>query len=168
MNTLRAYSIAFCGGVLLVFTSVVPSWSDQLSHLAIVFPILAPKLSSEFGARRHPVYRSVRHHSGVDLAAPQGSHVRAVLNGQVIFADRYGTYGKLVSILHRDGYTSLYGHLSEISVTPGTRIEAGAIIGRVGETGTATGPHLHFEWRKSGKALDPLEVFPALAEGAEG
>jgi murein DD-endopeptidase MepM/ murein hydrolase activator NlpD len=134
----------------------------------VVFPLLAPKLSSSYGNRKHPVNRYVRHHNGVDLAAPESSHVRAVLNGRVVFADSYSGYGKLVTILHADGYSSLYGHLDEINVNPGQIVSAGELIGRVGSTGVATGPHLHFEWRLNGKPLDPLKVFPALIEKAEG
>jgi murein DD-endopeptidase MepM/ murein hydrolase activator NlpD len=135
---------------------------------AVVFPIMAPRLSSGYGSRKHPVFKSVRHHNGVDLAAPENSHVRAILPGVVIFADTHGGYGKLVTVKHKNGYSSLYGHLSEIRVNPGERIKAGDIIGRVGTTGKVTGPHLHFEWRKNGEPIDPLKVFPALAADAEG
>lgn len=134
----------------------------------VVFPILAPKLSSKYGKRKHPILRSTRHHSGVDLAAPANSHIRAIADGKVVFADRHGGYGKLVTILHGDGYSSMYGHLSEITVNPGQEVSAGDIIGRVGSTGRASGPHLHFEWRLNGKPQDPLKVFPSLAEKAEG
>ena len=110
----------------------------------------------------------VRHHSGVDLAAPKYSHVRAVLDGNVVFADSHGGYGKLVTIEHADGFVSLYGHLDEITVNPGQRIKAGELVGRVGSTGLATGPHLHFEWRKNGKPIDPFKVLPALTQPASG
>ncbi len=152
----------------LLLSSATLVTAERYPNFAVVFPLLGPRLSSEFGTRRHPIYRSIRHHSGVDLAAPKDSHVRVISEGIVIFADRYGSYGKLVSVEHAEGYVSLYGHLNQIDVKPGQKVSAGDIIGRVGETGAATGPHLHFEWRRSGKALDPLEVFPALAEGAEG
>ncbi len=135
---------------------------------AVVFPIMAPKLSSGYGDRKHPVYRSTRHHNGVDLAAPENSHVRAIASGTVVFADHYAGFGKLVTIKHKAGYSSLYGHLSEIRVNPGDRIKAGDILGRVGSTGNVTGPHLHFEWRRKGAPIDPLKVFPALASEAEG
>lgn len=135
---------------------------------AVVFPIMAPKLSSGYGSRKHPVYRSVKHHNGVDLAAPENSHVRVIAAGTVIFADSYAGYGKLVTVRHKGGYTSLYGHLSDIRVNPGAKLKAGDILGRVGSTGKVTGPHLHFEWRLNGKPIDPLKVFPALAAEAEG
>ncbi len=139
-----------------------------LSSSPVVFPLMSPKLSSKFGTRTHPVKKVVRHHNGVDLAAPHYSHVRAVLEGRVVFADSYAGFGKLVTIKHADGYISLYGHLAEVSVNPGQKVNAGEIIGRVGSTGLATGPHLHFEWRQNGKSIDPLKVFPALASQAAG
>ena len=135
---------------------------------AVVFPIMAPRLSSGYGKRTHPIYHSTRHHKGVDLAAPENAHVRAIATGTVVFADEYGGYGKLVTVKHKAGYSSLYGHLSEIRVNPGERIKAGDIVGRVGSTGNVTGPHLHFEWRHQGEPIDPLTVFPALAAEAEG
>jgi murein DD-endopeptidase MepM/ murein hydrolase activator NlpD len=134
----------------------------------VVFPLIEPRLSSTYGPRKHPVKKYNKHHNGVDLAAPKNSHVRAVKAGLVIFADSYAGFGKLVTIKHSDGYVSLYGHLNDILVNPGQKVAAGELLGRVGSTGLATGPHLHFEWRKNGKPVDPLKVFPFLAEDAEG
>lgn len=153
--------------VTIVFVSS-PSCADPGIRPAIVFPLVAPKLSSDFGVRRHPIFRTVRHHSGVDLQAPENSHVRTVAAGRVIFAGKHGSYGKLVTVLHEGGYTSLYGHLSEFRVNVGAIVTAGEIVGRVGSSGAATGPHLHFEWRRNGEAIDPLTVFPSLAGQAEG
>jgi len=135
---------------------------------AIVFPIIAPRLSSKFGMRIHPVRKFTRAHQGVDLAVPENSHVRAILGGRVVFAGDHAGYGKLVTIDHGKGYASLYGHLSEIGVSLGQELQPGTLIGRVGATGTATGPHLHFEWRQNGKPLNPLKVFPSLAEVSDG
>lgn len=135
---------------------------------SIVFPIMAPRVSSGYGIRIHPVRKFTRLHRGVDLAAPENSHVRVVAEGRVVFAGDYAGFGKLVTVEHRDGFTSLYGHLAEITVNPGDKIPAGALIGRVGSTGLATGPHLHFEWRRNGVPLDPLKAFPLLAEFADG
>lgn len=140
--------------------------SQQLSSESrapsIVFPILAPKFSSGFGTRKHPVFANNIHHNGLDIAAPEYSHVRAVLSGVVIFAGVYAGYGKLVSIQHKNGNASVYGHLSEIRVNVGQRVKTGSIIGRIGSTGVSTGPHLHFEWRKNGVSLNPMLVFPSL------
>lgn len=135
---------------------------------SIIFPVLAPTSSSRFGNRNHPVFLHVTHHNGVDIAAPEYSHVRAVLEGDVIFAGNYGGYGKLVSIQHNKGYASLYGHLSEIRVNTGQKVKTGTIIGRVGSTGASTGCHLHFEWRKDGIAINPIHVFPYFFKKPEG
>lgn len=135
---------------------------------SVVFPIINPRLSSTFGARQHPIRHTKRHHNGIDLAAPENSHVRAIAAGRVIYADHYSGFGKLVTIDHGRGYISMYGHLSEIRANIGDQIKAGAIIGRVGSTGLATGPHLHFEWRINGKPLDPLKAFPFFTAEAEG
>ncbi len=134
----------------------------------IVFPLMAPRISSKYGPRKHPIRKAQRHHNGIDLAAPRNAHVRAVTGGVVVFADTYSGFGKLVTIRHPNGYVSLYGHLRDIRVETGERVAAGEIIGRVGSTGLATGPHLHFEWRRNGKSIDPLKVFPDLAAEADG
>lgn len=135
---------------------------------AIVSPIIGAKISSNYGMRRHPIDKVWRHHKGIDFVTPSNSHVRAVAAGTVVYADWYAGYGKLVTIDHGDGYYSLYGHLNELRIDPGKYVKAGGVIGLVGSTGKSTGNHLHFEWRKNGKALDPLKVFPHLAVAAEG
>ena len=135
---------------------------------AVVFPLLAPRYSSKYGLRNHPVFRRSSHHNGIDLAAPENSHVRTIASGYVVFAGRYGGYGKLVTVRHPSGLTSMYGHLSEIRVEVGERLKPGQIIGRVGSTGVSTGCHLHFELRRDGKPLDPLKVFPYLLYVAQG
>lgn len=136
--------------------------SVAIAEPILVFPVMAPKLSSGYGLRKHPIQRYSKHHNGVDLSAPENSHVRSVAAGRVLFADTYAGYGKLVTVEHKGGYVSLYGHLHEILVNPGQVIKAGEIVGRVGSTGMATGPHLHFEWRHNGRPIDPLKVFPHL------
>ncbi len=136
----------------------------RISSQSIVFPLIAPKLSSSYGSRLHPIKKITKHHSGVDLAAPEKSHVRAVMSGRVIFAGRLAGYGNMVSIYHESNKLSLYGHLSEIHVEVGSNVQAGKIIGLVGSTGSATGPHLHFEWRENGKPVDPMKIFPHIAE----
>lgn len=148
--------------------AVTRAVAQQADRRAIVFPIIAPRVSSHFGLRVHPIRKFSTKHQGVDLAAPENSHVRAILEGRVVFAGPYAGYGNLVTIDHGHGYVSLYGHLSEIKVVVGAKIPAGTLIGRVGSSGMATGPHLHFEWRKDGKAQDPLRVFPSLAEVSDG
>ena len=152
---------------LTFFTSVCAETLAKLDK-TIVFPLLAPRLSSGYGNRNHPIFKAVKHHSGVDLAAPEESHERSDSEGDVIFAGTLPGYGKIVSIKHDDNFVSLYGHLSKIEVSAGDKISAGKVIGRVGHTGHATGPHLHFEWRKNGQALNPLAVFPEIAADPVG
>lgn len=157
--------------LLFFFYSSLPVrqvMAETSLNTTIVFPLLAPRMTSDFGTRKHPIFRRSKHHSGIDLAAPENSHVRAIAQGIVVFAGEHGGYGKLITIAHEDGFVSLYGHLNEMKVGVGKRVRAGDIIGRVGSTGWSTGDHLHFEWRKDGEALDPLEVFPYLAQEAEG
>lgn len=157
--------LALMWAILQGATSFAEAAPDQT---AIVFPILTPRISSGFGNRVHPIRAYSAKHQGVDLAVPANSHVRAIMAGRVVFADRYAGFGKLVTIEHPNGRTSLYGHLSEILVNTGDSVPAGALLGRVGSTGMATGPHLHFEWRIKGKSVDPLKVFPSLASDADG
>lgn len=157
--------------IILLLCGIHPIYSNASGspQLSIVFPLLSPRLSSQFGSRKHPVYKSIRHHNGVDLAAPMNSHVRAVSAGRVIFAGSYAGFGKLVTIEHDGGaYHSLYGHLNDVLVNTGERVESGDMVGRVGQTGTATGPHLHFEWRHKGKPIDPLSVFPSMLQPGQG
>jgi len=112
-------------------------------------------VSSPFGPRGNWF------HAGLDIAAAAGASVAAAAPGQVTFAGFHvGGYGNLVVVAHGNGLRTLYAHLSSISTTVGARVEAGAVLGLVGSTGHATGPHLHFEARLRGLALDPL---PALA-----
>lgn len=151
----------------LLFTLLVSSsaWAENIvmSQSGVVFPLLAPKLSSNYGLRNHPIHKAIKHHNGVDLAAPKKSHVRVVAGGMVVFAGELRGYGKVVTVKHEGGYISLYGHLNSIDVSVGQVIASGTIIGRVGATGRVTGPHLHFEWRKGSKPINPLKVFPDLA-----
>jgi murein DD-endopeptidase MepM/ murein hydrolase activator NlpD len=114
-----------------------------------MFPLAIPSvITSVFGWRIHPISGDYRFHGGTDIGAPEGTPVLAAVSGDVIAADFMGGYGLTVVIQHPDGKNlSLYGHLSEIFVQPGDRIEQGNVIGRVGSTGNSTGPHLHFEWR---------------------
>ncbi len=133
-----------------------------------VFPIVAARLSSDYGVRTHPIYKSKRHHRGLDLAAPMHSPIRAVKSGRVVFADSYAGYGNLVVIDHGNGLTSHYGHCDEIKTEIGEKVESGAIIATVGKTGKVTGPHLHFEVRIKGEAQDPHDYFPDLSGMAQG
>ncbi len=108
---------------------------------SFVYPIVGTRISSDFGNRRHPVRRVIKHHSGIDLAAPRGAMIRAVASGRVIFADPYAGYGNLVVVDHGHGFTTHYGHCDKIRVRPGERVNAGAIIATVGSTGLSSGAY---------------------------
>lgn len=135
---------------------------------AYVYPLMGPRLSSEYGSRQHPIYKSKKHHEGVDLAAPDGAPIRSIQSGVVVFADTYAGYGKLIVVRHASGLTSHYGHCSVIHARPGQKVLAGEIIGLVGSTGKVTGAHLHFEIRMGGRSQDPETFLPGLASNAAG
>ena len=135
-------------------------------------PVNFTRISSRFSfSRRHPILHKMRAHRGVDYAAPRGTAVKASGDGRVVFAGRNGGYGRTVVLRHGSVYTTLYAHLSRFSkgIRPGKRVEQGQIIGYVGSTGLATGPHLHYEFRVRGAHRDPLRVkLPQAAPLAEG
>ena len=127
----------------------------------LVTPVAFRYISSGFSrARRHPVLGLTRRHEGLDYAANTGTPVRAAGDGIVVRAGRAGGYGNLVEIRHQNGVTTRYGHLSAIAsgVRAGARVSQSQLIGRVGSTGLATGPHLHYEFRVGGVARDPRSI----------
>jgi murein DD-endopeptidase MepM/ murein hydrolase activator NlpD len=117
-------------------------------------------LSSGFGMRIHPILKTTRLHAGVDLAAPTGTPVIASRGGTVTFVGWMSGYGQTVMVYHGGGVATLYAHLSSFSVSQGTNIAQGGQLGGVGMTGTATGPHLHFEVRISGVPQNPCGYIP--------
>ena len=116
--------------------------------------------SSGFGPRVHPIYGSVRPHQGIDLNGNTGDRVRAARSGEVIVAGPRSGYGNTVVVYHGLGYSTLYAHLSAISVAVGDQVSSGDRIGSIGASGLSTGPHLHFELRIDGKAVDPTPYLP--------
>ncbi len=124
-------------------------------------PLKYTRISSRFShARKHPILGYTRAHKGVDYAAPTGTPVHAVADGVVEEAGRHGGYGRYVRIRHRHGINTRYGHLSRYGpgIHRGVRVHQGQVIGYVGMSGLATGPHLHFEYRKGNRAINPLRV----------
>lgn len=123
-------------------------------------PLEFTRISSRFGMREHPFLHTWRKHTGVDYAAPLGTRVRATADGVVEFAGQKGGYGNAVILRHNGQYSTLYGHLRGFArgIHRGVRVEQGDIIGYVGQTGWATGPHLHYEFRIAGVARNPLAV----------
>ncbi len=113
------------------------------------------RITSSFGPRSHPILGYVRMHTGVDFTAAYGQEIRAAQSGRVIIAGWFGGYGNAIVIDHGGGVSTLYGHQSELAVGYGQSVAAGDVIGYVGSTGLSTGPHLHFEVRINGGAVDP-------------
>jgi murein DD-endopeptidase MepM/ murein hydrolase activator NlpD len=116
-------------------------------------------ISSGFGQRRSPWSRRVQHHRGVDIRGPFGEDILAAASGRVTYASRDPGYGNLVVINHGSGIYTWYGHLSRINVEKGAQVKRGQGIGKLGSTGRATGPHLHFEVRVNGVPVDPERYF---------
>jgi len=120
--------------------------------ISLAWPLQAP-VESLFGPR------GIGFHPGIDLSAPTGTPVSAAAAGRVVFAGfDGGGYGKLVEVAHGNGVLSMYAHLSAFSVRVGQSVATGARVGRVGSTGESTGPHLHFEVRVRGAAVDPVSA----------
>ncbi|MBW2610114.1 MAG: peptidoglycan DD-metalloendopeptidase family protein [Deltaproteobacteria bacterium] len=120
---------------------------------------LKVSVSSKFGWRKDPFTGKRRFHAGVDLAAREGTQVRASLPGRVLFSDYQHGYGNLVVLDHGHGFTTLYAHNQDNRVNPGDWVEKGSPIATVGSSGRSTGPHLHFEVKRHGKNLDPVDFF---------
>ena len=120
------------------------------------WPLRGP-ISSPFGQRIHPIFKTRAFHSGIDIAAPSGTLVRAAAAGEVLFDGWLRGYGQVVILDHGRSYSTVYAHLSSSSVREGQVVGAGSVIGRVGRTGTATGYHLHFEVRVGSAVKNPLD-----------
>lgn len=131
--------------------------SSTLTAFPSRMPVASRYVTSGFGYRTHPILGGVRLHSGVDLAAPYGSPIVATADGVVGEADWRGGYGLFVAV-DSGGVQTRYGHMSRINVAPGQRVRQGDVIGYVGSTGRSTGPHLHYEVRVNGQAVDPLRT----------
>lgn len=132
-------------------------------------PSIAPVrgiYTSTFGYRRDPITGQRAYHSGVDISAPPGKPVKATAEGVVTKTEQYGGLGRAVFVAHGFGVTTVYGHLSRINVSPGQRVERGAIVGLVGNSGRSTGYHLHYEVQVNGQATNPLAYILDRADGA--
>ncbi len=122
-----------------------------------IYPIKG-RLTSRFGYRSDPFTGARTFHTGIDLAAPTGTSIKAVLDGKVATTGFSTVFGNYVIITHDNGYQSLYGHMSVVGVKRGQYVSQGAIIGKVGSTGYSTGPHVHLSMYKNGKMVDPLSL----------
>ncbi len=126
-----------------------------LRHTPSIWPVPG-FLASRFGWRKDPVYGGGEFHKGLDLAAPYRTKIKAPADGVVVFVGRKGGYGNAVELSHGNGLNTRYGHMYRPLVKAGQKVKRGDVIGLVGSTGKATGPHLHYEVWRNGKAVNPL------------
>lgn len=128
------------------------------------------RISSLFGYRRHPIYKTTKFHSGVDYAAPRGTAIYASGSGTIEIARYVNGYGNFIKIRHNSEYETAYGHMQKFAsgMRPGIRVKKGQIIGYVGSTGRSTGPHLHFEILRKGQRIDPLKAKVATGNDLTG
>jgi murein DD-endopeptidase MepM/ murein hydrolase activator NlpD len=133
---------------------------DRLKTEARRLPLANPapgrSVTSPFGVRTDPLLGTAALHSGMDFRAPVGMPAKVTAPGVVVKAGWNGGYGRMVEVDHGNGFATRYGHLSKINVTVGKRVNAGDVIGKTGSSGRSTGPHLHYEIRHNGEAIDPL------------
>jgi murein DD-endopeptidase MepM/ murein hydrolase activator NlpD len=124
---------------------------------ALMAPV-SGRITSGFGTRRHPILRFARFHGGIDFGAGWGSPIVAAADGMVSATGWAGGYGRQVQVAHGSGIVTTYSHMSGFAASPGETVRQGQVIGYVGSTGLSTGPHLHFEVRVNGRAVDPMQV----------
>ncbi|MBW4330649.1 M23 family metallopeptidase [Stakelama sp. CBK3Z-3] len=148
-----------------------PAWYDRKgvgeTKGMMVMPVNG-RITSTFGMRMHPLLHYKRMHKGLDIAAPYGTPLHAAAAGTVIFAGRAGGYGNMIKIRHSGGYVTLYGHMSKFAVRAGQHVDRGQRIGNIGSTGISTGPHVHYEVQKDGRAVNPRGVSYASTERLGG
>lgn len=143
----------------------------EVEGFLLARPVRGARISSYFTKRRfHPILKKWKAHLGIDYAARRGTPIVAAGSGKIIYAARLGSYGKLIKIRHTDGYETRYAHMKSFrrGIRKGKRVKKGQTIGYVGSTGRSTGPHLHFELRKRGRAINPLRVVQVTTKKLKG
>ncbi|MBK8584839.1 MAG: M23 family metallopeptidase [Bacteroidetes bacterium] len=142
---------------------LVKNKANMLSSIPAIQPVSnkdMTRVASGYGWRIHPIYKTEKLHTGMDFTAPVGTEIYATGNGTVVKVEKDGRgYGNNVIINHGYGYQTLYGHMSKFSVRPGQKVKRGDLIGSVGNTGTSTGPHLHYEVHKNGNPVNPVNFY---------
>jgi murein DD-endopeptidase MepM/ murein hydrolase activator NlpD len=144
---------------------------NEVEGFLLARPVRGARISSYFSKRRwHPVLHKWKAHLGIDYAARRGTPVHAAGSGTIIYAARMGSYGNLIKIRHADGYETRYAHLKSFrrGIHRGKHVKKGQVIAYVGTTGRSTGPHLHFELRKRGRAINPLRVVQVTTKKLKG
>ncbi|MEA3228407.1 MAG: peptidoglycan DD-metalloendopeptidase family protein [Campylobacterota bacterium] len=175
MPTLQTAMIEMRGKKHFIYLNKDDRYYDHNGHRARGFLLNAPvkgaRISSYFTKRRfHPILKRWKAHLGVDFAVRRGTPIAASGSGKVTFAGRNGAYGNLVKLRHSDGYETRYAHMKSFrnGIRRGSYVKKGQVIGYVGSTGRSTGPHLHFELRKNGNAIDPLKVVRVSTKKLKG
>lgn len=135
------------------------SLGNLVSVLPTADPMRGARLTSGFGMRRHPITRRPDMHAGIDFVSYADTRIFSSGHGVVKFAGENGGYGNMVSVDHAYGIETLYAHMSRIDVKEGQRVRPSTVLGRMGNTGFSTGPHLHFEVRFNGRNVNPLKMF---------
>ena len=142
---------------------LVKKKAELLASIPAIQPVTKSgiaRLASGFGYRIHPIYKTHMMHEGIDFTSPIGTEIYSTGNGIVAKVEYNGRgYGNHIIINHGYGYSTLYGHMSKFAVRPGQKIKRGDIIGYVGNTGSSTGPHVHYEVIKNGKKINPINFF---------
>ena len=140
---------------MVQFEDIRVNLSNYLEYVPSLWPTESTYIGSDFGMRWHPILKVLKEHTGLDLGGAYGDDIYASGAGTVTFAGWNGGYGYLIRIDHGDGIETYYGHCSKMLVSVGDTVEKGQVIATVGSTGVSTGPHLHFEIRIDGVAIDP-------------
>ncbi len=142
---------------------LIKNKEEMLSSIPAIMPVAnkdLTRVASGYGMRIHPVYKTYKMHTGMDFTAPIGTDIYSTGDGVVVEADfSKGGYGNHVVVDHGFGYQTLYGHMSKINVKKGQKISRGELLGVVGNTGTSTGPHLHYEVIKNGVKINPVNYY---------
>jgi murein DD-endopeptidase MepM/ murein hydrolase activator NlpD len=156
-NDIRSDTIT-PGTVLFIPGAKMPTEDLRLALGELFIYPIRGRLSSPFGWRNDPISGVRRYHAALDLAAPEGTTIKASMDGKVATVGLNSVYGRYIILSHSGGYQTMYAHLSRSSVTQGSYVNQGSKIGEVGNTGYSTGPHLHFAIYKNGRAVDPSEL----------